>query len=62
MKTLTILEWRLIPWSNKGFGQGSGLETYIVAGAVDSGKHVHVVVFDGDKRVSWLNRDPPKAL
>ncbi len=57
MKTITIKEWQLIPWSYKGYFGGNGLQTYICVNPLEK---TPVVVFSGAKRLSWLNGDPPK--
>ena len=54
MKTLTLLEWQLIHPQNKGF-VGEGLQTTLIR---DDGARMAVVVYDGEKRTSWLERDP----
>ena len=47
MKTLTLIEWRLLRWHEKGYMDG--MRTYIVV----NGKRIEVEVIDEDgKRIS----------
>lgn len=50
MKTLTIIEWQLIPWSHKGY-TGNGCQTYI---EINSKRTEVQVVDKNGKRISHV--------
>lgn len=54
-KTMSLAGWQLTPWENKGYAGCGTLATILIK---PDGSRRAVIVYDGDERVSWLDRDP----